>query len=143
MLLISATHDEIAALAYQYYLEEGQPEGRHEIHWQRAYMALLAKPEKPAKIAKPAKASKAALVASAEVSDVSLISGIGPKIKGQLAAEGVVSLAQIAGMKAAELAELDTKLALKGRTAREEWVAQAKELVSGKAPRAKTDKARA
>lgn len=140
MLLVPATHDEIAALAYQYYLEEGRPNGRHEIHWQRAYMALLAN---PVKAAKPAKATKAAVVAAVEVSDVSLISGVGPKIKGQLAAEGVVSLAQIAAMKTADLAALDTKLALKGRTAREEWVAQAKELVAGKAPRAKTDKARA
>ena len=140
MLLVPATHDEIAALAYQYYLEEGQPNGRHEIHWQRAYMALLAN---PVKTAKPAKATKAAVVAAAEVSDVSLIGGVGPKIKGQLAGEGVVSLAQIAAMKDAELAALDTKLGLKGRSAREEWVAQAKELVAGKAPRAKTDKARA
>lgn len=138
MLLVPATHDQIAALAYQYYLEEGQPDGRHEIHWQRAYMALLAKPVKEAK---PAKATKAAVVAAA-VTDVSLIGGVGPKIKTQLAAEGVVSLAQIAAMKSTDLAALDTKLGLKGRSAREEWVAQAKELVAGKAPRAKTDKAR-
>ena len=138
MLLVAATHDEIAALAYQYYLEEGKPDGRHDIHWQRAYMALLVE---PVKAPKPAKATKATLVAAA-VSDVSLIGGVGPKIKTQLAAEGVVSLAQIAAMKAAEIAALDTKLGLKGRSAREEWVAQAKELVAGKAPRAKTDRTR-
>jgi large subunit ribosomal protein L21 len=141
MLLVPATHDQIAALAFQYYLEEGKPDGRHEIHWQRAYMALLVEPTQSTKEAKPAKAKKTAVVAAA-VTDVSLIGGVGPKIKTQLAAEGVVSLAQIAAMKGADLAALDTKLGLKGRSAREEWVAQAKELVAGKAPRAKTDKAR-
>lgn len=127
MLLISATHDEIAALAHQYYLEEGRPDGRHEIHWQRAYMALLAEPAQTA----PSN------------SDVSLIGGVGPKIKGQLAGEGVVSLAQIAAMTEDELAALDAKLGLKGRSVREDWLAQARELVAGAAPRAKTDKARA
>lgn len=47
--LIPATEAEIAALAHKYWEEEGFPTGRHEIHWQRAYIAL-AKPEtvKPA-----------------------------------------------------------------------------------------------
>jgi predicted flap endonuclease-1-like 5' DNA nuclease len=138
MLLVPATHDDIAALAYQYWLEEGQPEGRADIHWQRAYMALLAAPAEP--VAKPKKAKVAAVVAA--VSDVSLIGGVGPKIKAQLAAEGITSLAQIAAMKSAELEALDAKLGFKGRTAREEWLAQAKELVAGKPPRAKADKAR-
>jgi large subunit ribosomal protein L21 len=38
---------------------------------------------------------------------------------------------------------MDEALDLKGRATRDEWVAQAKELVAGKAPRAKTDRARA
>ncbi len=75
--------------------------------------------------------------------DVSLIGGVGPKIAEQLHAEGITSLKQIAEMDDATLFALDEKLGLKGRTAREEWVAQAKELLDGKAPRAKTDKARA
>ena len=37
---------------------------------------------------------------------------------------------------------LDEKLGLKGKTKREDWVTQAKELVAGEAPRAKTDQAR-
>ena len=75
--------------------------------------------------------------------DVSLIGGIGIKITEQLHAEGIMSLKQIAEMDDATLFALDEKLGLKGRTAREDWVAQAKELLEGKAPRAKTDKARA
>ncbi|MCU0830244.1 MAG: DUF2934 domain-containing protein [Rhizobiaceae bacterium] len=132
MLLVPATHEEIAALAYQYWLEEGQPEGRHDIHWQRAYMALLHAPE-----------TGAAEAPANTQTDVSLIGGVGPKIKALLAAEGITSLAQIAAMDAAAVAALDEKLGLKGRSAREDWLAQARELVAGAAPRAKTDKARA
>jgi hypothetical protein len=132
MLLIPATHDEIAALAYQFWLDEGQPDGRHEIHWQRAYMALLHAPE-----------GVAAAADAPAVTDVSLIGGVGPKIKALLAGEGITSLAQIAAMDADAVAALDEKLGLKGRSSREDWLAQARELVAGAAPRAKTDKARA
>jgi large subunit ribosomal protein L19 len=75
--------------------------------------------------------------------DVSLIGGVGPKIKEALAKEGVTSLTHIAAMTDEAIFALDEKLALKGRTKREEWVEQAKELLAGKAPRAKTDQARA
>jgi large subunit ribosomal protein L19 len=75
--------------------------------------------------------------------DVSLIGGVGPKIKTQLHAEGITSLKQIADMSDEAIFALDEKLGLKGKTKREEWVEQAKELVAGKAPRAKTDQARA
>jgi large subunit ribosomal protein L19 len=87
-----------------------------------------------------APASAAEPVAS---DDVSLIGGIGPKIAEQLHAEGITSLKQIAEMDDAALFALDEKLGLKGRTAREEWVQQAKELLEGKPPRAKADKAKA
>jgi large subunit ribosomal protein L21 len=145
MKLVPATHDQIAALAYRFYEEEGRPEGRHDIHWQRAYMELLSAPvEAPAKAmkAKAPKAPKTVAKAVAAATDVSLISGVGAKIKGQLAAEGITTLAEIAALTPAALAGLDAKLGFKGRTAREDWIAQAKELVAGKAPRAKTDKAR-
>ena len=75
--------------------------------------------------------------------DVSLIGGVGPKIKVQLHAEGITSLKQIAEMSDEAIFALDEKLGLKGKTKREEWVEQAKEIMSGKAPRAKTDQARA
>lgn len=74
--------------------------------------------------------------------DVSLIGGVGPKLKEKLAEYGVTSLKQIAEMSAGDLAKMDEKLELHGRAERDEWVAQAKELLAGKPPRAKTDKAR-
>jgi large subunit ribosomal protein L19 len=91
------------------------------------------------------RATVAAVVAKVEVAadDVSLIAGVGPKIKDQLHAEGITSLKQIADMNDEAIFALDEKLGLKGKTKREEWVEQAKELVAGKAPRAKTDQARA
>jgi large subunit ribosomal protein L19 len=84
-------------------------------------------------------------VAKVEVAadDVSLIGGVGPKIKENLAKEGITSLKQIAEMTDEAIFALDEKLALKGRTKREDWVEQAKELLAGKPPRAKGDAARA
>ncbi len=38
------------------------------------------------------------------------------------------------------MAKLDEELKLAGRIERDEWVAQAKELLAGKPPRAKADK---
>jgi large subunit ribosomal protein L21 len=67
--------------------------------------------------------------------DVSLIGGIGPKLN------GVTSLKQLAEMSADDVAKMDEALDLHGRAERDEWVAQAKELLAGKAPRAKTDRA--
>ena len=91
------------------------------------------------------RAAPEALAAKVELAydDVSLIGGIGPKIKANLEKEGITSLTQIAEMTDEAIFALDEKLALKGRTKREEWIEQAKELIAGKAPRAKTDQARA
>jgi large subunit ribosomal protein L21 len=71
--------------------------------------------------------------------DVSIIGGVGPALKNKLAGVGVTSLKQIADMSADEIAKLDADLKLGGRTLREEWVSQAKELIAGKPPRAKID----
>jgi large subunit ribosomal protein L21 len=128
------TEAAIRARAYQIWEDEGRPHGRHDIHWQRAYEAIVSVAPVALGGAKPAK-----VIAD----DVSLIDGVGPKITKQLAAEGIVSLSQIAGLSAEQLAKLDAKLALKGRTAREEWVLQAKDLLAGKPPRAKVDQAKA
>ena len=86
----------------------------------------------------------AAVAAKVEVAadDVSLIAGVGPKIKDALHKEGITSLKQIAEMNDEAIFALDEKLGLKGKTTREEWVTQAKEIVAGEAPRAKTDQAR-
>jgi large subunit ribosomal protein L21 len=93
--------------------------------------------------AKAAARKPAAKKAAAVTDDVSLIGGVGPKLKEKLAGYGVTSLKQIADMSDADVAKMDEALDLKGRAARDEWVEQAKELVAGKPPRAKTDRARA
>jgi large subunit ribosomal protein L21 len=74
-----------------------------------------AKPAAKAAKAPKAEAAPAAVTAEAiDASNLSLISGIG---------------------------RLDTELKLGGRATKEEWVDQAKELLAGKAPRAKADQA--
>ncbi|MCB2097817.1 MAG: 50S ribosomal protein L21 [Parvularculaceae bacterium] len=88
-------------------------------------------------------AAKKEIVAADFVDDVSLIGGVGPKLKEKLAEYGVTSLKQIADMSQADVAKMDEALDLHGRAERDEWVDQAKELVAGKPPRAKTDRARA
>lgn len=138
--ILPESEEIIRARAYQFWLDEGRPHGRAEIHWQRALASFAAEQTIPD--VTPVKLAAVAPQAAA-VTDVSLIGGIGPKIKAQLAKEGINSLVQVAALTPAALAKLDAKLNLKGRSAREEWIAQAKELVAGKAPRAKTDKARA
>jgi large subunit ribosomal protein L21 len=81
--------------------------------------------------------------AAAGADDVSLIGGVGPKLKEKLAGYGVTTLKQIAAMTPADLAKMDAALDLKGRAERDEWVEQAKELIAGKPPRAKSDRERA
>lgn len=139
--ILPEAEEAIRARAYQFWLEEGRPDGRAEIHWQRALASLTEQPA-AANIA-PLMASPKVATRVATVSDVSLIGGIGPKIKAQLAEAGIASLTDIAALSDAALAKLDGKLGLKGRSAREAWIAQAKELLAGKPPRAKTDQAKA
>lgn len=86
-----------------------------------------------------AKPSKAAAPKAEVADDVSLISGVGPVLKDKLAEAGITSLKQIATLKKKDAAKLDEDLSLGGRIEREEWVAQAKELLAGKPPRARVD----
>lgn len=97
-----------------------------------------AKPK--AEKAAPAKAAPAKAKADEIVDDISLIGGVGPALKKKLEGAGVTSLKQLADMKAADMAKLDEELKLGGRTEREEWGEQARELLAGKPPRAKVDK---
>jgi amino acid transporter/predicted flap endonuclease-1-like 5' DNA nuclease len=98
---------------------------------------------KPVAAAKPAARKPAKAKPKAKVTDdISMIGGIGPKITKMLAKEGVTSLRDVAAMSAPALAKLDDKLDFRGRSAREEWIEQAKELLAGKPPRAKSDRAR-
>ena len=71
--------------------------------------------------------------------DVASISGVGPKLKEKLAEAGVTSLTQIAGWSESEAEKVDTDLDLRGRVQRDDWVGQAKDLLAGKPPRAKSD----
>lgn len=89
--------------------------------------------------AAPSKKAAPKKEAAADVGDVSLISGVGPVLKDKLAEAGITSLKQIAALKKKDAAKLDEDLSLGGRIEREEWVAQAKELIAGKPPRAKVD----
>jgi large subunit ribosomal protein L21 len=74
--------------------------------------------------------------------DLSLIGGVGPKLNEKLRSYGIFHFWQIAGMNDADVAAVEAGLAFKGRIRREEWIEQARELMAGKPPRAKTDKAR-
>jgi len=102
-----------------------------------------AKPKAPAKKApaKKAPAQKApAKKAADKPDDLTLISGIGPVIAEKLQELGITKLKQIAGLSAKKAAEIDEQLNFKGRIEREEWIEQAKELIAGKPPRAKSDR---
>jgi large subunit ribosomal protein L21 len=103
-----------------------------------------AKPEmkKAAPAPKAEAVALAAPAASGAADDISLIGGIGPKILKGLTDLGVTTFAQIAAWTADDVERVETALKQKGRVAREEWIEQAKELMAGKPPRAKADKAR-
>ena len=81
--------------------------------------------------------------AQAEADDLSLIAGIGPKILKNLNELGYTRFAQIAALTPDEVEKVETAIKSKGRVARDEWIEQAKELMAGKPPRAKADKAKA
>ena len=81
-------------------------------------------------------------VAASGADDISLIGGIGPKIFKALTDMGITSFAQIAAWTPEDVERIETEIKQKGRVAREEWIEQANELIAGKPPRAKTDKAR-
>ena len=105
---------------------------------------ILTDGKKPsAKKAEAKKPSKKPAAASADVdaSNLSLIAGIGPTLEKKLRTVGVTSWNDIAAWTDADIAKWDTELKLGGRATRDEWVEQAKELLAGKPPRAKVDKA--
>jgi len=91
-----------------------------------------------------AKTAPVALAAAgaAGADDISLIGGIGPKIYAALTDMGISTFAQIAAWTPEDVTRIEVDIKQKGRVAREEWIEQAKELMAGKPPRAKTDQAR-
>ena len=65
-----------------------------------------------------------------EPDDLTRLVGIGPKLADALAARGVTRFSQLAAWTADDLATIDAALSLKGRAARDAWVAQAKRFAS-------------
>ena len=111
-----------------------------------------AKPAAKAAATETAEAAPAAVAAAAPLvaapavgasDDISLIGGVGPKMEAGLRELGYHSFAAIAAMSADDIAHAEEHLKQKGRFAREEWIEQARELLAGKPPRAKSDQARA
>lgn len=72
--------------------------------------------------------------------DLTLIGGIGDKIAGTLNRHGIHHFWQIAAMTDKDIADVERDLEFPGRIKREEWREQARELMAGKAPRAKVDR---
>jgi large subunit ribosomal protein L21 len=103
----------------------------------KAAPKAAAKADKAEAEAKPAKAAKKP--AADFTDDIKLIGGVGPALEKKLNEAGITSLTQIAAWKKADVAKFDEELELQGRPERDEWVAQAKDLVAGKPPRAKAD----
>jgi large subunit ribosomal protein L21 len=108
-----------------------------------------AKPAAKAKAAAPKAEKKveaaqplAAPVADGKSDDISLIGGVGPKMEAGLRELGYNTFAAIAAWTPADVEKVEAHLKQKGRVGREEWIEQAKELLAGKPPRAKSDKAR-
>ena len=104
--------------------------------------AAKAKAAKPAAVAAPVAASAPVAAATSGGDDISLIGGIGPKILKALTDMGITTFAQVAAWTPEDVERIETATKQKGRVAREEWIEQAKELMAGNPPRAKTDKAR-
>jgi large subunit ribosomal protein L21 len=92
------------------------------------------------KVAAPVAVAAAAAPSGGD--DISLIGGIGPKIHKALTEMGITTFAQIAAWTPADVERIEADIKQKGRVAREDWIEQAKELMAGKPPRAKTDQAR-
>ncbi len=68
--------------------------------------------------------------AAASGDDLKRISGIGPQLEAGLNALGVIRLEQIAQWSAEQAAAMDAKLDARGRVQRDDWVGQARRLVS-------------
>ena len=74
--------------------------------------------------------------------DLALIGGVGDKIAGDLNRYGIYHYWQLAAMGPDDIDYLESRLSFRGRMRREEWPEQARELMAGKPPRARTDRER-
>lgn len=68
-----------------------------------------------------------------------LIDGIGPKTEEQFKAEGLETLTGLVALSDDDRAALFEKLGVTAQAEKEEWVAQAKEMIAGQPPRSKVD----
>ncbi len=74
--------------------------------------------------------------------ELGLISGVADKTEKVLNENGIYHFWQVAAMTDMDITELEQDLKFPGRVKREEWQEQARELLAGKAPRAKIDRER-
>ena len=93
--------------------------------------------------AAPVKEAAGSAKADLDTTNLSLISGIGPTIEKKLHAAGIKDWADIAAWDEETAQKMNDELKLGNRPVKDEWVAQAKELLAGKPPRAAVDKAEA
>ncbi|MGI9382155.1 MAG: 30S ribosomal protein S2 [Methyloligellaceae bacterium] len=64
-----------------------------------------------------------------EADDLKKIGGVGPVLEKKLNEYGIYHFSQIAGLKKADIAQIDEALDFKGRIERDDWLKQAKELM--------------
>jgi predicted flap endonuclease-1-like 5' DNA nuclease len=96
-----------------------------------AFDPILAPEPTPEPTPEPSSLVEAAEAATAmEPDDLTRLVGIGPKLAQALAARGVTRFSELAAWTAADLAEVDAALSLKGRAVRDAWVAQARRFAS-------------
>ncbi|MBV9520872.1 MAG: 50S ribosomal protein L21 [Hyphomicrobiales bacterium] len=70
--------------------------------------------------------------------DLKLISGVGPAIEKKLNAAGIWHYWQVKALSEKDISKVEQEAGLKGRAHRDDWVAQATDLLAGKGPRQKT-----
>ena len=75
-----------------------------------------------------AETTKSAFEATSAVDDLTQLTGIGPKLAAALAARGICTFAQLADWTEEQALAFDSELSLKGRVARDAWIAQARRL---------------
>lgn len=105
--------------------------------------ASVAEDAAPAPAAEPLTTEPATSEQMAEVApkleDIALIDGIGPVYKEKLEGAGINSLEVLANLSDEKVAEIDEALGLNGKLKDGDFRQQAKDMLAGGAPRAKTD----
>lgn len=74
--------------------------------------------------------AEAPIEAEAEADDLTRLAGIGPKLAAALTQRGITTFAQLADWTEEQAQAFDAELSLKGRVARDAWIAQARRLAS-------------